>query len=221
MIDKDTFKWFVRGFILTILLLLVMVMVIRPTIGWAQGGDEEISNAESLVEMPPDVIITDPTVDLTEIIMAENELTAQEFITPLIIPAADFNDDGENNNYRFWPTTGYIRSTGAGGACLMAPVYLPDGKVIENFYVYLYDNSTDNFTVNLRRKQNKDTSSPDVLGGVTTSGTDTSVQILGDDTISSGTVDNRHYSYYVDTCFSSTSTSHRIYAVWVFYSEPT
>ncbi len=41
MLNKGTLKWFIRGFLLTALLLLVAAIVVMPTIGWAQGDDEE------------------------------------------------------------------------------------------------------------------------------------------------------------------------------------
>jgi hypothetical protein len=223
MIDKDAIKWFFRGFVLTSLLLAVAVMVAQPTIGQAQG-EEEVSSPKQ--PSPPDVVIADAsTVNLTELVMAESELSAQAYVAPLIIPAAAFIDSGSDSydNYKFWAGNGYVRSNGNGSglACLAAPAYLPDGATIENLWVYLYDDSADDFTVTLWRKRNSNTDLAENLASVTTSGTSTSVQILGDTTVDPGgaTVDNQYYSYHVSACLSSTSTSHRIYAVWIYYTQ--
>jgi hypothetical protein len=63
MSNKTVLKWFAVGFTLTLLLLLAVVMLIRPTIGWAQGDGEENPNLNSLVfeeASPGDPIVNDP-----------------------------------------------------------------------------------------------------------------------------------------------------------------
>lgn len=50
MIQNDTFKWFIRGFALTALALLVVTMVVSPNIGRAQRGGDEMEPQEAVAE---------------------------------------------------------------------------------------------------------------------------------------------------------------------------
>jgi hypothetical protein len=61
MIDSETLKWFARGFVLTSVIFLAVVLAVRPTIGWAQGGGEGLGNKGRPVvdDTPPD----DPGTD--------------------------------------------------------------------------------------------------------------------------------------------------------------
>jgi len=61
MSNKTVLKWFAAGFTLTLLLLLAVVILISPTIGWAQGDGEENPNFWSMVveDPPPGSPITD------------------------------------------------------------------------------------------------------------------------------------------------------------------
>ena len=41
MLDQSSFKWLVRGFVVTSLVLSAVLLIVRPPAGWAQGGDED------------------------------------------------------------------------------------------------------------------------------------------------------------------------------------
>ena len=69
--------------------------------------------------------------------------------SPLVIPAAAFAQDGGTNRdeYTFdggmaiWPID--LDSDGTFRACLVAPVYLPDGATVTRFGAKLYDDDSD------------------------------------------------------------------------------
>jgi hypothetical protein len=191
MSNKNTLTGLVIG-IMTALLLgaLALPVVSRATGSWPDGSTTDAGAI-------PKNLINSPVISTGS--------------TPHVIPAAAFRDDGISD-YFFSFGNGYIRSTGSASACLMAPVYLPDGILMDYLRIYAYDNHAANFTMELRRKENSSTSSSQVLASVTTSGSSSAVQKVTDTTIGSPVVDNRNYSYFLSTCLNSTTTSHRFYA---------
>jgi hypothetical protein len=298
MINEDTFKWFIRGFLFTSLVLLVVVIVVRPTTGWAQGGSEEKPNSERpviddtpphdpgtddptgrapvtassvvdsseprsnkakvvddapphdpgtddptgrapvtagsvvdsgephsneamiIADAPPHAPGTDDPAGDTAGIEAASEVAAQGYSSPLVIPAADFSDDGWDPDSFFLSFGGgYVTGTAAGYGCLKAPAYLPHGATVTSVYAYLYDNDgARSAYADLRRVRNM-TGVQETMASVSTSGyaNSTSIRYLGDTTISPNGVDNL-YSYYVTTCVGSSGI--RLYAVRIFYAGP-
>jgi hypothetical protein len=220
--ENETVKWFKRGFMLTTLVLLGAFLVLLPAIGVAQDASEEDSNAEELGSLePPDVVLTGD-VDLEQYVREHHKLAPEDFVSPLIIPAADFRGDNGGSTYYFTFSGGYMYPNGS-TACVMAPAYLPIGKKILNFFVYAYDNHANDFQLDLYRKRNDTTSTAagnrDVLATVNVINESTSVQTLGDTSILTGAdVVSRDFSYYVTTCLNATSNLQRIYGIWIFYT---
>jgi len=145
----------------------------------------------------------------------------KSYTPPLMIPPSDFSADSASSNYFFSFSGGYFGSGSDGGGCYMAPVYLPHGVTVQNFFAFLYDNSAGNdVSLTLRRKFNLDTNSSEVMGFVSSSGQSTSVQVVGDTSIEFA-VTSQNYSYSVTGCmFDSTANALRIYGVWIFYLQP-
>ncbi len=143
---------------------------------------------------------------------ATDEVSASGFSTsPIVIPAAAFSSEDESDQFFFNLMFGYTE--GDPYACLKAPVYLPHGATITSFYAYLYDNNDpSNITVMLRRAGSLTGAQAD-MGQISTTGTGTSIQYLGDTTISPADVSNL-YSYWLSTCVNSNT---RIHAVRIFY----
>jgi hypothetical protein len=149
--------------------------------------------------------------------------SGNEFSTsPLVVPAADFVSDGLMPGSTFFNFTGgYVRGIGttpvAGAGCIRAPVYLPPTAAINSFFAYVYDNDTTltvTVTVSLQRIRTL-TGIYDLLGQVSTSGADASIQYIGNNIIDFSIVDNKH-AYYLTTCLKTQDT--RLYAVRIFYS---
>ncbi len=246
MLSKDTFRWFVRGFVLTSLVMLALAALIRPTIGRAQGGGDENPNVDSLVveEAPPGAASTDDPEGRAPLPVADSSasLSNWEAMLPgdisahslesdearqtkaagittqatrlLVIPAADFSSDGfDPGGFFFDFAGGYV--DGRNTACLKAPAYLPDGVTVSEMWTSLYDNASGGVVVNLRRVHNY-TGVTNVMAAASTSTDSTSIQTPGDSSISFAEVSHPYYSYYVDTCLSS--SNHRLYSVRIYYT---
>jgi hypothetical protein len=227
MNNKSTLTWFVRGFALAVLFLLVATMVARPLLGWAQSGNGEMPNDSeqeggtiSLVDnggsnpnweamVPGDAspAIPEPGGAMP---------AAAEYASPLIIPAADFSSDGvDPDGFSFDFAGGYVN--GDGTACLKAPAYLPDGASVASVYASLYDNAPGNVMVILRRVDNVSGVS-DVMASFGTAIDSTTIQQMGDDSINEPDVVYPAFAYYVTTCLNY--PDHRLYSVRIYYTGP-
>jgi hypothetical protein len=132
----------------------------------------------------------------------------------LAIPAAAFSSDGGfPSGFFFDFETGYLR--GDSFACLKAPVYLPQGAVVDSVYASLYDNAYGNVAVTLRRVDVV-SGSIEIMAAAGTTTNSTSIQQKGDVTISYQQVSYPRYAYFLTTCLSS--ADHRIYAVRIYYA---
>jgi len=143
----------------------------------------------------------------------ENLTTADP---PLIVPAADFNGDGGTMDTFFPFSSGYIQ--GSSSDCLLAPVYLPDGAIVNNLFAYLYDDDLSDIFMTLYRTNNGTVGGAEVMASINTTGESTSIQIPGDSSVTHDIVDNRSYSYYLTACLSS--GDHRINAAWIYFDPP-
>jgi hypothetical protein len=143
--------------------------------------------------------------------------------SPLVIPAAAFSSDGiDPANYVFWFVTGAIEgvdSPPAGYApCLKAPVYLPQGALVYQFWASIYDNDGGyNVGVNLRRVDNFSGASS-ISASVISTGASTTIQSVGDYSIARPIVQYPLYSYYATLCLNGSAT--KVYSVRVWYLEP-
>lgn len=141
--------------------------------------------------------------------------------SPWLIPAAAFLDWGTGWSV-FMADDGYVTATNDVGACVMAPVYLPDNVLIQSFRVYAYDNHPyQNITINFRRKAIGSISSAElIISPITTTINSSDVQQLENTAINPALarVDNSNYSYYVDVCLF---TYNRLYAVEIAFITKT
>ena len=137
------------------------------------------------------------------------------YTSPLIIPAADFSSDGVDPDGFFFNFVGYV--DGNGTACLKAPAYLPNGATVVSVYASLYDNTTSDIGLNLRRV-NITNGESDVMGSLATSSSGTSLQQRYDTSIDYPVISYPTYAYYVTTCLNS--VDHRLYSVRIYYTGP-
>ena len=144
---------------------------------------------------------------------AVDPTTIPKYVTPLVIPPV-MNNDGMANNYFFHFASGTLQGR-PGVACMMAPLYVPNGVTIYRFRANIVDNSTaDDFSLWLYRVNNYD-GSTNVMATISTTGLhDTTIWNLVDYTIDYATVDCPSYSYYVCTCMYD---GHMLYNARVYY----
>ncbi len=219
---------FARCFGLLLLVLALLPAVFAPTTGWAQS-----QGAGTALGIAPPAVIAggDQAVNGSQNALIESggmkpdsaqglDVAGAPFLSPLVIPAADFrNDGGSPNGYYFPFTGGYIESQ-LGTVFMMAPAYLPQGATVTQMSVTFYDNPlvlVSRPWVALYRADNF-SGVVDTMGSVTTTATSTSNQTISDTTILFPIVAYPTYSYYVGTgLFNS---AQRIYSVRLYYSGP-
>lgn len=147
---------------------------------------------------------------------AADGVAARGYTSPLMIPAADFSDNGFTGaGYEFWPAMGFVRALGF--HALKAPVYLPDGATITSVNAVLYDNIAGiNMQVGLFRC-NRTTGSVDTLAYIYSPSSDQIQEVPNPDPISFPVVSYPDYFYYVAVEFAA--ADHRLYAVRIDYTE--
>lgn len=219
MSNRNRLAWFARGFVSTILFLLVATTVVRPLASRARSGDGEIpkelegergapeSNWEAMVSGDAFPSLSKP----------EGPAPAGlDDASPLVIPAADFSSDGNDpDGFYFDFAGGYVNGDGTG--CLKAPAYLPHGATVTSVHASLYDNAPGNVMVNLRRVDVVSGSS-DVMASFGTVTDSTSIQHVADESINDAGVSHPAYAYYVTTCLNY--ADHRLYSVYIYYTGP-
>ena len=160
-------------------------------------------------------------VDLDAYVRSTLELGPNEYVTPLMIPAADISADSQTSPYFFSFGSGSYDYDST-SSCHMAPVFLPFSRTgvsvtLNNFYIFGIDNNGSvNTTYNLYRRDTLSTASPQLMGTVTTAGATTAVQVLGDTTIDNPVISNSYF-YYITWCFSGPSLG--IQGFWLYYTE--
>jgi hypothetical protein len=212
--NKDARTWTVRAFLLTLLVLLVATLVAQgdgpQAVGTSPAGAEDggrRSNWAALV--PAEVTIPDAS-------RAEAELAAAHYVSPLIVSAADFSNDGmDPDGFFFDFAGGYVN--GDGTACLKAPVYLPNGASVVSVYASLYDNAVGLIIVNLWRV-NVASGVSDMMANFGTLSDSTAIQLVGDEAIDYPDVSYPTYAYYLTTCLNY--ADHRLYSVRIYYTGP-
>jgi hypothetical protein len=141
---------------------------------------------------------------------------AKDYASPLEISAAEFRSVGfRMEGYLFQFTAGGPMGVGPDGACLMAPVYLPDLATITQLWLTLYDNDpTYDVEVYLYKRDNFDASvDPFLVASVTTSGQVGTVQNLGQTGLDDF-VFYPQYSYFLATCLRNSNTAVLSARVW-------
>lgn len=217
----------------------------RALVGGEEPSNAAAAAADTAAEMPggagpePELVVVavPPTADGEELLNWEvnaapsaggaegtpsligpedEDLLARAYGSPLVIPAADFREDGgATHQYWFSFAGGYFRGTGTYD-CFMAPAHLPDGATLAWFYASVYKNAAGNVYVNLRRV-NRQTGGTNLMAQVLFDTNSTSIQSEVDGSIDYATVDYPTYAYYVHTCF--TETAHRLYSIRIYYTE--
>lgn len=167
---------------------------------------------------PYDVKLS-PGTDLLAFTRESQGLAASSYTTPLIIPAAAASADSQSSPYFFSFGSGtYNYSTSS--SCHMAPAYLPNSATgitytVDNFFIFALDNGTADTTYNLYRKNTLNTTTPELMGSVATSGAVSTIQVLGDTTIDNPVVSSS-YAYYITWCFNGPSQA--IQGFWIYYT---
>jgi hypothetical protein len=137
----------------------------------------------------------------------------------LVIPAADFRDDGLIPDSHYFPFLGgYQQGTDAHYGCVMAPAYLPNRVELAGLYASVYDNAVnDNMLIQLRRLNNLD-GTVDLMAQTSTEGAHPAVVIISNLEIEHASILYPDYSYYVTTCLVSPDS--RLYSVRLYFSYP-
>ncbi len=145
--------------------------------------------------------------------------TSQQYVSPLVIPAAGFTDDGANPDSLFFPFgSGYFQGDAENYGCLVAPVYLPNGATVTDIFATVYDNdATYNLSLDFRRVDNF-AGGTDTMAAMTTAGTFAGVQVVSESTITEPLVLYPDFSYYLTTCLLSGNI--RLYSVRLYYTAP-
>jgi hypothetical protein len=135
--------------------------------------------------------------------------------SPVNIPAAAFRADGGTNTHYFYTFPGgYMYGTGVSPACVMAPVYLPRGAVIDRVYANVVDNdATPDWSMQFRRVDALSGTNI-VLASFSTTTHGTMIQNPGATVTANNAVPSQYFSYYLATCLT---TNERLYGVRVYY----
>jgi hypothetical protein len=256
---------FTCGFVLTLLVSVVLLLLLAPSTGWAQGpvnsdavppgqgdwipltgGDEPHNRApivpsqvtsrpieERSVGMVPPAASTDSNQAVNGSQGASTESVGEDlhrvlapnapgvYMSPLVIPAADFRNNGPATGGYFFSFEGggYVRSTG-GIVCMMAPAYLPQNATVYQMWATFYDNGgATRPWVNLYRVNNFDaTLASQGMGTLLTTSTSASLQNLVQTSISYPVVIFPDYSYYLGGCLYD--SQQRIYSTRLYYTGP-
>jgi hypothetical protein len=149
---------------------------------------------------------------------ATGDVGGQGYSSPLVIPAADFTNDGNTPSGFFFPFVGgYLESDGVIHTCHMAAAYVPDGATIDSIYASVVDNdATKHLYFRLYRVDNFSGTVTQMAEMITTdAAASPDIVILDGGAITSPNVIYPDYSYYVGGCVDSTQT--RIFSVRIYY----
>lgn len=127
--------------------------------------------------------------------------------SPWLIPGGAFRDDGfYPGNMFFSFSGGYIRGDepDPGSSCVQAPVYLPFGATVTDFWASVMDNSAANDWWGYLYRVDNYSGVVDTMATLSTTGADTNIDNPGDSTITFPVVDSTH-SYYIGSCLYDTN----------------
>lgn len=192
MIMKNSLPQFALGALTALAIVVALGWVVSPA--WASSSAPRRSSASSVPAAP----------------------AGFDGQSPLNVPAASFRPDGNSTtHYYFGFLDGYMHGTDpANKACVMAPVYLPVGAVIDRVYASVVDNeASPNWSMEFRRV-NVLSGANVLLASFTTDSTGTGMKNPGADLTANNVVPSQYYSYYLGTCLS---TNQRLYGARVYY----
>lgn len=209
------FRWFVRGFAITLLVMAVVLVaakapsVLAQTGGPNNSGDAinpgagvdsaNLSNNVDTVAVSSNGLTDDPlgrtliplpegqspdlntaavpagdSIVITSMDEAQSiEGSSEDYVSPLIVPAADFRDDGYNPiGSMFFSFLGGSLTNDSNGtsSCVMAPAYLPHGSTVYEMWTSYKDYDPDSDAwLNLYRLDHY-SGVVDIMASVATSG---------------------------------------------------
>lgn len=241
-------KWFIRGFVAT---LFIVMLVFYANVGLTQENnpltesnlgnvlDESTATTTMRTDDPLGRVfipLADETLSPSNVeaslfaedeavnvssqtaVKLEEQLLANAYVSPLVIPAAEFTADGANPGSLFFPFGGgYFQGNTENYGCMVAPVYLPYGATVTDMFTTVYDNdATYNIAITLRRVDNF-AGGTETMGTANSSGNFAGVTTLNDASITEPLIVYPDYSYYVTACVQSSSI--RLYSVRLYYTS--
>lgn len=213
---KRKLTW-VLAFAAVVVVLPVVWTLARAQTGEGGGSQAPGSNTEATVaELPRfsnDVPRTPPSPA-----QVEEQLSATATGSAFqVLPAAAFSSDGDNpTGFHINANYGYLIGLVDLGACVVAPVHLPDGVTISSFEVRLKDSNLNAFEwFSLYRTDLETGTTTEIATVSSPSGYSWSLVALVDDTINYPVVSDM-YAYTVQTC---TRPSIYVYSVRIGYSS--
>ena len=191
---------------------VVATMIVVSTAGWAQTDEGAGTRAPGASNDVPRIA---PSAERVKE-QASTTVTAYAY---KVLPPAAFTSDGNDPDGFMMPFSGgYFFGLVSTGACLLAPVQLPNGVTITSLEVRLDDaNGTDSEWFDLDRI-NLETGTVTAMAMVSSpAGTTGGLVTLTDDTITEPIVSDM-YAYQVTTC---ARPNINVYSVRIGYSSTT
>jgi hypothetical protein len=248
MKNHSSITWFVRGFVATLFIVMLVFYASvgltqeeNPLVESNLGEVSEQSNTTTTmrtddplgrVQIPfADETLPSSNIDASMLsdsddanvapqtaVQLEEQLIADDYVSPLVIPAADFTADGANPDSLYFPFSGgYFQGDSENYGCMVAPAYLPDGATITDMFATVYDDDTTyNFSISLRRVDNF-AGGTDTMATASSSGDYAGLTTINDATIDDPLIVSPDYSYYVTTC--ALSGNMRLYSVRLYYTS--
>jgi hypothetical protein len=180
----------------------------------AEGPNVQVGGESVLLNDNPGTVFVQPsTQNLPENNIAPNLIAPDAFgteniaATPygVVIPAADFTNDGLNPNDPFFSFSEGAWNGHINWPCMMAPAYLPNGVTIAEFWGTFDDTSdTAQGEMRLYRHYNYSATTSDLMASIGSGyAFNGGFSNPGDTSIDYPVVDYPNYSYFVGGCMDS------------------
>jgi len=256
------FRWFVQGFAITLLVMVVVLVAAKAPAVLAQtggpnnsgdvinpgSGTDEVNpgnntdygtgSANGLTDdplgrtlipltesQPPDpntasfpsgdgIVITNPDE------ARAMEGSTEDYVSPLVIPAADFRDDGYDPiGAMFFHFIGgrLANNSDATGSCVMAPAYLPHGSTVTEMWTSYTDSDAGQDAWLRLYRIDHYSGIVEIMAEVSTSGSSGAMINPVDYTVLFPST-SWDYAYYLGGCGQSDLIN--LYSVRLWYSTP-
>jgi hypothetical protein len=134
------------------------------------------------------------------------------------IPASAFGPDGTNPMssllvFEMGPLLGggggYLVGNARGYGCVQAPIYLPDGQIVQNLNANLYDNDSNRSIVVRLQRVARTNGLIQEMAAVASGSSYAAPTVvrLTTTSINDARIDNLNYQYFVNTCLPSAQTA--------------
>jgi hypothetical protein len=168
-------RWIRDGLAIAAIVAALVAILLLPGVTRGQEGQQGSTEGQSL--------------EMGGVTSEVGEVPADLNISPYVVGADAFiptgNDTQGNNTdgrYFMWPWFGFLDRLNSGDygyICYVAPVYLEDGVIIDNYEMYGVDNDANYIRSFLYRKQYNygaagADKAPEALGGINSVGQSTS-----------------------------------------------